>query len=405
MPTHAVTQSSVDISLYLPSLRGGGAERAMLTLANGFSARGLRVDLVLAAAEGPYLAEVAPTVRVVDLGARRVATSLPGLVRYLRRECPTAMLSALNHANVIAVVARDLARVRTRLLVSERAHLSRSLAQAGSPAERLLVPLMKWAYRRADGIVAVSDGVADDLAQALGLPRSRIDVVYNPVVTPALKVLASAPVDHPWLGQREVPVILAVGRLAEQKDYPTLIRAFAQVRAQRDCRLIILGEGKLRKPLETLVAELKIGDSVQLPGFVDNPFAWMSRVSLFVLSSAWEGLPNVLIQAMACGVPVVSTDCPSGPNEILEGGKWGDLVPVRDSDALANAIMKHLVCPSQKNVRERSAFFGLDAALSGYLQLMSIQSGGTGQGEIEPSSPSQPRPSVLGEPSKYTSCT
>jgi len=359
-----------DIAIYLPSLRGGGAERAMVTLTNGFPGRGLCVDLVLAVAEGPYLNEVADGVRIVDLGTRRVAASMPGLVRYLRSERPRAMLSALNHANVIAVAARKLARARTRLVVSERTHISRSFMQAKSLREKCLLPLMKWAYPRADAIVAVSSGAADDLGRTIGLPRNRISVIYNPVVTPDLLIRANASLEHPWVAGEQPPLVLAAGRLTAAKDYPTLIQAFARVHAQRKCHLVILGDGELRQHLQDLIEQLGIEHSVQMPGFVDNPYAWMRRASVFVLSSAWEGLPNVLIQAMACGTRVISTDCPSGPREILEGGKWGPLVPVGDIDALANAIIEQLACSPQKNGQERSAFFSLENALNGYSNLL-----------------------------------
>lgn len=364
-----------DIALYIPSLRGGGAERAMLTVANGLADRGLGVDLVLVSAEGPYLREVSKDVRLVDLHSGRVLSSLPGLVRYLRKERPKALLSALNHANVMAIMARRLANVPTRLVVSERSTVSRAASQSQTLRQRCMLPLMRWSYRKADAVVAVSEGVADDLAFAISLPRARIDVIYNPVVTPDLETRAAEPVDHPWVGSEKPPVILAVGRLTPAKDYPTLIRAFAKVRSKHDCRLVILGEGELRVSLEALVSALGIDDSVQLPGFVENPFAWMRQASLFVLSSAWEGLPNVLIQAMACGTPVVSTDCPSGPREILEGGEWGVLVPVGNSTALAAAISAELEAPAQCNVRERAAHFDVDIALQSYINV--LQGGST----------------------------
>ena len=358
------------IAIYLPSLRGGGAERAMVTLANGFSDKGLQVDLVLACAEGPYLAEVSPGVRVVDLQSNRVLTSLPALVRYLRRERPQAMLSALNHANVIAVVARMLAGIPVRLVVSERNNVSLSGSSLKNLRSRVVFHMMRWAYRRADGVTAVSGGVADDLAKAINLPRDRISVVFNPVVTPELIKKSRMPLDHPWLGEGKPPVILGVGRLTPQKDFATLIRAFAQVRAVHDCRLVILGEGELRVELEMLATSLGIRDSIQFPGFAENPFAWMSRVRLFVLSSRWEGLPNVLIQAMACGAAVVSTDCPSGPDEILEGGKWGKLVPVGDVNALAKAISENLQTPDMVNSAERAMFFNVGNAVNAYLRLL-----------------------------------
>lgn len=342
----------------------------MVTLANGFAARGFAVDLVLAKAEGPYLVEVAPRVRVVDLGARGVLASLPGLVRYLRRERPCAMLSALSHANVIALVARRLAGGRTRLVVSERAHLSLSMKTEPGRRGRLMPWFMRYAYPWADGVVAVSAGVADDLAPVIALPRESIKVIYNPVVGEATLSGANAALDHPWFAPGEPPVVLGVGRLTTQKDFSVLLRAFAKVRKMRPLRLMILGEGELRPELEALVRQLGIGADVALPGFQANPLVYMRRAALFVLSSRFEGLPNVLIQAMACGTPVVSTDCPSGPAEILEGGKWGQLVPVGDVERMATAMSATLGDRVHPDVRLRANDFDERQSVEGYLRVM-----------------------------------
>lgn len=360
------------IAIYVPSLRGGGAERVMTILANGFTVRGFAVDLVLAKAEGPYLREVSEAVRVVDLGASRVLASLPRLIRYLRRERPEAMLSALNHANVMALWAQQWARVPTRLVVSEHNTLSVAHDAVRKQRARLMPWLMRHTYPWAAGVVAVSAGVADDLAEAIALPRDRITVVYNPVVTDALIGQSREAFSHSWLAPGEPPVILAVGRLTLQKDFSMLIRAFARLRAKRSVRLVILGEGELRNALEALVAELGLTADVALPGFMDNPFAWMRGSALFVLSSAWEGLPTVLIEAMACGTPVVSTDCPSGPAEILEKGRWGRLVPVGDAEALAVAMAATLDETEHPDVAARAADFGVDQAVNGYLTVLGV---------------------------------
>ena len=358
------------VALYVPSLRGGGAERSMLTLAQGFAARGYTVDLVLAKAEGSYLDCVGEAVRVVDLESSRVIASLPGLVRYLRREQPVALLSAMGHANVVAVMAKVLARAPTRIVVSEHSTYTRARSDSVSWRSRVLGGLMRWAYRRADGIVAVSSGVADDLSRSIGLNRERISVIYNPVVTNELIAQSFADTDHPWLAEKRFPVVLAVGRLTKAKDFPTLIQAFAQVRKLRDVRLVILGEGELRAELTELVNRLSLDEDVDLPGFVENPFPFMRQSDLFVLSSAWEGLPSVLIQAMACGAPVVATDCPSGPAEILEGGRWGRLVPVGDADGLARAISAALDDPCPPDVSVRAASFNLDNSLDAYQEAL-----------------------------------
>ncbi len=358
------------VAIFLPSLAGGGAERVMVTLANGFAALSMPVDLVVVQAEGEYLKDVSPEVRLVALGGSRVLLSLPALVGYLRRERPCVLLSALNHANLIALWARKLAGVDTRVVVSERNTLSYDLNS--EPASRAwLIPwLMRRSYPWADGIVAISTGVAEDLARSLGLARERIAVVYNPTVTESQQQLSRQPIDHPWFAPGEPPVIIAVGRLTAQKDFSTLIRAFAAFRRTQPARLVILGEGELRGELEALISELDIVSDVAMPGFVTNPYAWMRQAALFVLSSAWEGFGNVLAEAMACGTPVVSTDCPSGPAEILEDGKWGRLVPVGDVPALTRAIAETLSTESHPDVFGRAQCFGLNQSIQAYLRLM-----------------------------------
>lgn len=355
------------IAIYLPSLHGGGAERVMLTLANGFAARGHRVDLLLAKAEGPYLSEVSDRVNLIDFDRNRVLTSFWPLVSYLRRERPEAMLSALGHANLIAIAARALARVRTRLVISERnslAHLD------GTPWMRLFRQLMRWLYPRADRIVAVSRGIARELVEELGVSSQRINAIPNPVDVDRIAALAARRPEHLWLQPNSVPVILAVGRLEYQKDYPTLLAAFAQLRAQRDVRLIILGEGSLRPELERRIAEAGLSECVMLAGFHQNPFAWMAASSLYVLSSQFEGFPNSLVQAMACGTRIVSTNCPTGPGEILEDGEWGKLVPVGNVDALAEAMAEALDDPSPPDARVRLQEYHPDIVITKYEQML-----------------------------------
>mgnify|MGYP000901264102 CR=1 FL=1 len=358
------------IALFLPSLRGGGAERVMINLARGFSEQGLEVDLVLAKAEGPYLSQVPPEVRVIDLDSSRVLTSLPGLVRYLRCERPRTLLSTLDHANIVAIWARKLARVPNRLVVRVASNLSESASNAPSLRGRLMPRLVQKFYPLADTVVAVSQGVANDLTSTAGLQRERIQVIYNPVVTADLFEKARESLEHPWFVPGEPPVILSVGRLTKAKDHPTLIRAFARIRREHSARLMILGEGEDRPNLEALIRELDLEEDVSLPGFVDNPFQYMKRASVFVLSSRWEGLPNTLIQAMAVGTPVVSTDCPSGPAEILEGGQWGRLVPVGDVEEMAAAIIATLNDPNHPDVSKRAQHFGVEKSVQAYLDVL-----------------------------------
>jgi glycosyltransferase involved in cell wall biosynthesis len=334
----ASTNGKVRVAIFTSNMDGGGAERAMAKLAGGIADQGYDVDLVLSRAEGHYLAEVPETVRIVDLDASRVLASIPPLIRYLRRERPAAMLTSMNYVNVVGIWARALARVETRLVVNEQNALSLEAAHSPRRRHRFLPRLIGRFYPWADRIVSVARGTADDLARTTGLPRERIEVVSNPIVTPELMELATAPLDHEWFREGQPPVVVSVGRLSRQKDFGTLLRAFARVRDHRPARLVILGEGPERASLEALISELGLEGAVELPGWVPNPYPWMVHAGVYVLSSRWEGLPSVLIEALYCGVPIVATDCLSGPREILDGGEYGSLVPVGDVDALARGI-------------------------------------------------------------------
>lgn len=314
----------------------------MLELARGISERGIYVDMVLAKAEGAFLKELPKGVRVIDLNSKRVLTSLPKLVRYLRREKPNVMLSTLSHANIIAVWAKMLSRVDTRVIIREASTVSLNLKHQSRLKAIFIKLFIQCFYPQADAVVAVSKGVAEDLTRMfLGL-REHVEVVYNPVNMASIIKSSKESLNHKWFNDTSPPVILAVGRLTTAKDYPTLIRAFSIVLQNCDARLLILGEGEERQELQKLIVNLGIEDKVELLGFVQNPYPYMKQCSLYVLSSIREGLPNVLIQALALGASVVSTDCPSGPSEILRNGKVGQLVPPEDINTLAVAISKLL---------------------------------------------------------------
>lgn len=330
------------IALITASMGGGGAERAVAKLASGFALRGYEVDLVLAQAVGPFLAELHPRVHVVDLDAKRVALTVLPLVRYLRARRPTVAFSALNYVNVAALVAHSLARVDVPLVVSERNTLSVAVANTRRRRNRWMPRLMAWTYPRASAVVAVSQGVADDLIEVCGLAQESVVVLNNPVVTPEVLRMRNEPVTHPWLQERTCPTILAAGRLIPQKDFATLIEAFATVRRARPARLVVLGEGPLRTELEELAARLGVAEDVSLPGFLANPYPAMAAADVFALSSRWEGSPGVLIEAISCGTTAVATDCPSGPRQILDGGRYGALVPVGDTAAMASALLEAL---------------------------------------------------------------
>lgn len=359
------------IALFMPSLHGGGAERSMIRLAESLSRDGTPVDLLVASSDGPYRADVSSTVRLIDLKARRTARALFPLAAYLRKAQPTALLSTMTHANVIAIVAAKLARSSTRVVLRETTILSTCLETVTGPRGRLVMRLAKAAYPMADAIVAISHGVAEDLSATLNLPRSPIHVIYNPVVSSGMKALSQAPIQEPWFEPGSSPVILGVGRLDREKDFATLIRAFARLKQKISARLIILGEGPQRGDLERVVDQLGMKNDISMPGFVNNPLPYMAKASVLAMTSWFEGLGNVLIEALACGTPVVATDCPTGPREILENGKYGRLVPVGDSEALAEALIATIADPPPPALMEEAAArFAVDTIAQHYLDVM-----------------------------------
>ena len=366
-----------DIAIYLPSLEGGGAERVMTNLANGFAERGSRVDLVLVEAKGPYLTQVRADVRIVDLASGSVIRSVGALVRYLRRERPRALLAALSHANIVAILAHRLSRSRARLVVSERLSLAAARRYSRGLRYQIIRRLMRPTYHLADRVIVVAAAMIRELKEQLGLPANKLECIYNPVVDADLVKAAAQPCTHPWLAaDASVPVVLGCGRLSAQKDFATLIEAFRIVHARRPVRLIILGEGEDRVALQTKIDADGIAADVDLPGFATNPFAFMSRASVFVLSSIYEGMPGALIQAMACGAPLVNTDCPTGPDEILEDGRWGALVPMCDPAAMASAIEQTLDAPPV-DARSRAAAFAEPEAVSRYLAALGLSTHAT----------------------------
>lgn len=355
-------------AVFAPDMAGGGAERAALQLANGLASRGYSSDLVLAAAVGPRMAEIREEVNVVDLGARRVLTSLPALIRYLRRSQPDAMVSVLDHANVVALWARRLAGHPRQLAVVEQNNLTSAAFSSKSLRNRIMPKVVNTFYPWADTVVAVSAGVLEDLEHhATSVPSDRYRVIYNPIVTDDIALKAAEPVRHPWF-DADYDVFVAAGRLRPQKDFPSLIRAFHIVRSRRPAKLLILGDGPDRGDLQGLIQELGLGQDVELYGYTDNPYAFFSRATSFVLSSRWEGLPTVLVEALSCGAPVIATDCPNGPREILQGGRFGHLLPVGDIHEMASALEAALEGEIPVPPPESWQPYTLDAVIDDYLE-------------------------------------
>jgi len=359
------------IAIFFHDLGIGGAERVMLQLAEGFSESGHPVDLVLARAEGPLLLEVPSGVQVVDLKTRNPVMMFFRLIKYLRKNRPGVLLSPFEVTSVIAIVARKISGLPIRVIIRVSVHLSRN--KRTTKWKKILEQLViSKVYPLANGVITVSDGVAKDLATYTGIPLERIKVIYNPAVSEQLLQVTEQPIHHKFFTDNEYPVVLGVGRLAEQKDFPTLIKAFDILRKKIPSRLIILGDGEERSSLEELVRLSDLQDLVDLPGFDVNPFAFMKKSSVFVLSSKWEGLPGVLIQALACGCPVVSTNCLSGPSEILRDGEYGYLVPVGDVNAMAEAMQATLMGDISKPPKSWLEQFTIDAVIPQYKEILDI---------------------------------
>jgi glycosyltransferase involved in cell wall biosynthesis len=368
------------IAIFVPTLQFGGAERVALNLASGFLQRGYSVDILVASDLGAFGDLIPAGARLLPLGNKgRILQALPHLVNYLRRESPWCVVPVMDHTNVVTVWARWLARTRTIVLATTHC-LPSVEARHGSRVREKLVPYaMRSFLRFADGIVAVSAGVADDLAQTAKIARERITVIHNPVLTPEFYRKLAEPVSHFWPGDEERPVIISVGRLVASKNFPALIRAFAEVRKDVPSLLLILGEGEQRPALERLIAELNLGHDVALPGYTPNPYAHLVRAKLFVLSSAYEAFGNVLVEALAAGTPVVATDCP-GPREILQNGRFGELVAVGDTEALARAMVKVLRVGGPIPPSDYLEQFQLESVVDAYIRAMEAAARDSGTG-------------------------
>jgi glycosyltransferase involved in cell wall biosynthesis len=363
--------------LFSDPLKHGGITPVVWNLAGSIAGFGIEVDLIVRrpdpAAQLPVCLPDNIAVTQFPTGGRlKTALFLAG---YMKKNKSSVLLAAGHRFNMAAVWASRLAP-GSRVFLSAHNTMSIGAAQRG-PIHRY--KRMKAAgafYPWADGIVAVSRGVAEDLLKNTRIPAAKIKVIHNPIVTKGLLDRSREPVDHPWFQPGEPPVIIGAGRLSSQKAFHILIEAFALVRREQQCRLVILGEGSERSRLESLTEQLRIAGDVDLPGFVENPHAWVAKSSLFVLSSFYEGFGNVLVEALAVQTPVVSTDCPSGPSEILGGGRFGRLVPPGDKDALAAAILEALADPDPPpSFKDAVRPFKADKVAKQYLLYMGFYPG------------------------------
>ena len=408
IPSEGEPWQSQPVVFWLENLETGGVQRVVSILARSFVETGLRTQILTCSNSGALRTTLPPEVEVIELPrsnpfiARLVAfracltrfpavfryvlmirdgsktlAYLPGLISQLRDDPPAAFFAATPYMNMEAVIARSLSGRSFRLVISERSHFSSGKPRKRRRARRLF-RAMRSTYSAADAIVAVSEGVAEDLNLSIGIPRDRITTVHNPTITPDFAERVAESIDDAWFSDPHVPILLAVGRISGQKDYDTLLRAFAIASKERELRLAIIGDQASKgskssrtERLRRLAKELKIDENLRFLGVKTNPVRFMARSSLLVLSSRWEGLPNVLLEALACGTPIVSTDCPNGPREILAGGTYGRLVPVGDPKSLAAAILQTLQSPPDPNsLRRRAADFSYERSIGKYRELI-----------------------------------
>ena len=363
---------NVLISILLPDLRAGGAERVNLDLAHEFACAGYEVEFVLRQARGELLEEARKAFLVTDLAVPRVRFLLPRLASYLKTHRPDALIAAMWPLTVVAPVAQRVARSPCRVLVSEHGMLSAQYRDWGVLHRAMLMLSTGIGYRLADHRVGVSTGLVREMANLSWMRIGGFHVIHNPVPLrpePSVEVIRDA--DSRWRGSRGQRII-TVGSMKAVKNHPLLLRAFAQLELP-NARLMFVGGGAGRDALLSLAQELGVADRVILAGFQPDPTPFYKTADLFVLSSDYEGFGNVIVEALACGTPVVSTDCPSGPGEILDHGRFGRLVPVGDADALASAMREALEAPIDRDaLKNRAAEFSPEIAARKYLDLLDI---------------------------------
>lgn len=352
----------------------GGVERMVMNLVRQFATYPqISVDLLLIRAQGPYFTNIPSNVNIIQLNAKHTLTSIPELARYFKKNNPEAMLVAKDRAGRAALIAKMLSAVDTRIVIRLGTNLSTALAHRSAFSRWLRTAPMRHLYPLAHKVIAVSEGVRQDTLVLTCLMAGNVKVVRNPVITDALIDLANQECPHAWLEDNGTPVVLGMGRLSKQKDFPTLIRAFAQARKTQKMRLIILGEGGDRPSLERLIHELELEENVLMPGFDANPYRWLSRANIFVLSSLWEGSPNALTEALALAVPSISTRCPSGPNETLAEGRYGSLIEIGNIEEMAKAIIQTLKSPLPANdLKEAVAEYKDNISAKHYLNLLEV---------------------------------
>jgi len=370
-----MSEQKVNVAFFLPTLEVGGTERNVVNLVNNIDTEHYTVSLVLGNIHGDFVNQVRQDIVIVNLKASYSVGLFFALVQYFKIQKPDVFVSAFPRINIITIAAKIFSGVNTKIIITEHSVFSFLPVIAKTfwrgMFARFFMPLLaRLLYPKADSIVCVSVGIAEDLKKVINT-NGNMKVIYNPIIVDKIYQLADETVNNVWFSNPEVSVIIAVGRLVPIKDYPTLLKAFKQVLKNQPARLVILGSGPEKEKLEWLSSQMGLSESIAFMGFQKNPYKYIKKASVFVLSSLQEGFGNVIIEAMACGAPVVSTDCPVGPGEIIENMKNGILVPVGDEKSMADAILKVLNDPVLAEKfstagRERAKFFSVAKSVGEY---------------------------------------
>jgi glycosyltransferase involved in cell wall biosynthesis len=367
------SKSKIKVVFFISNFKVGGSEKSILNLLKNLNQDNFQKSLLLQKKIGDLIIEIPSDVLIRELSTFYPGSTLFSLIKYMYQEKPDIIMSVFPRLNIITILAKILSRSKTKIIISERSTFSRLSKYAAHKIYNKLIShsilpiLAKIFYKRADLIICVSRGVADDISKIIGKLPS-IMVIYNPVLDDNILEFIKEPLTSLNINNPSLPIILAVGRVTKAKDYPTMLKAFSIVLEEMPANLLIIGDGEDRKKIENIIKELDISKNVFLFGFQKNPLKYMAKADVFVLSSILEGFPNVLVEAMACGVPVVSTDCQSGPNEIIEDGKNGLLVPVGNEKAIAEAIVKLLENPELRKKfseegKKRAQYFSVEKSV------------------------------------------
>lgn len=389
------SHQSSKLAFFTHKLDTYGIGRVLFNLAVGFATQGWQIDIVVSEKSSDCHFQFPENVNLVVLSTPRRASdlSIAGLfefTHYLKQAKPKAVIAFTHYNNEIAILAKYLSGQNTKVIVSDHTILSETTKVAVRKTRRLIPKIARWLYPLADARIAVSQAIQQDLAKIIHLSPDHIQVIYNPIIEPKIFNQSKAPIDHPWFTAKDRPIILAIGRLAYEKDFRTLIHAFAKVNQQIPSRLVILGEGREQEQLLRLISELQLTEDVLFPGFVENPYAYIAKTDLLTVSSRWEGLSNVVIEALAFQLPIVSTQC-GGPAEILNHGEYGTLVPIGDALAMSQAIVETLQQGKPQIPESWLTQFTLSAAVFRYLTVISEAVGETSP----PQQNVQPTPMVI----------